>query len=395
MNFTTEPAQADGILINVDSLYGRLSQLQDKRKAKGKRYGLGLVLLLILLAKLAGEDKPSGIAEWVQHRCQQLVAMLGLERVTMPCHNTYRRVLQQAINVQEMEETVAHFLQRQVAAEQGMVVVIDGKTLQGTIPAGSNQGVHLLAAYVPAQGVVLMQVAVPRKENEILAAPRLLKAIDLRGKVVRGDAMHTQRALSVQILAAGGDYVWPVKENQPTLLADIQEVFDPAPTAAGWSQAPRDLRSASSRDCAHGRLEKRTLTASSFLNEYCDWPGLAQVFKLERHTTINNTGQTRRDIVYGITSLTAEEAPPQRLLHLMRQYWAIENGLHYRRDKTLQEDGTRMTNHTQARAMALINNLVIALIRQQGFSYLPAARRFYNANLPATLTLLLSHVPKM
>lgn len=395
MNFTTDPAPVDGFLIDVDSLYERLSRLQDRRKAKGRRYSLALVLLLILLAKLAGEDKPSGIAEWVQHRGQQLAAMLRLKRVTMPCHNTYRRVLQQAIDVQEMEETVGHFLGEQVPAGQGVVVAIDGKTLQGTIPSGSSRGVHLLAAYVPAQGVVLMQVAVPSKENEIVAAPRLLEAIDLRGKVVRGDAMHTQRALSVQILEAGGDYVWPVKENQRTLLADIQEVFDPAPTAAGWSQAPRDLRRATSRNCAHGRLEKRTLTASSFLNEYCDWPGLAQVFKLERHTVINNSGQTRHDIVYGITSLPAEEAPPERLLHLMRDYWAIENGLHYRRDKTLQEDGTRMTHPTQARAMAIMNNLVIALARQQGFSYLPTARRFYSANLSAALSLLVSHLPKM
>lgn len=395
MNFTTDAGQSDGILIDVDSLYERLSRLQDRRKAKGRRYALGLILLLILLAKLSGEDKPSGIAEWVQHRCEQLVAMLRLERMTMPCHNTYRRVLQQAIDVQEMEETVGHFLVEQVPRGQGVMVAIDGKTLQGTIPTGSSQGVHLLAAYVPAQGVVLMQVAVPSKENEIVAAPRLLEAIDLRGKVVRGDAMHTQRALSVQILEAGGDYVWPVKENQRALLADIQEVFDPAPTAAGWSQVPRNLRRASSGNCAHGRLEKRTLTASSFLNDYCDWPGLAQVFKLERHTVINNTAQARGDIVYGITSLTAEEAPPERLLHLMRDYWAIENGLHYRRDKTLQEDGTRMTHPTQARAMAVINNLVIALTRHQGFAYLPVARRFYNANLPAALSLLVSHVPKM
>ena len=77
-----------------------------------------------------------------------------------------------------------------------------------------------------------------------------------------------------------GDYVWQVKENQASLLADIQEVFDPAPTASGWNQAPRDLRSATSVDWAHGRLEKRTLTASCFLNEYCDWPGLAQVFNV-------------------------------------------------------------------------------------------------------------------
>jgi predicted transposase YbfD/YdcC len=211
--------------------------------------------------------------------------------------------------------------------------------------------------------------------------------------VVRGEALHTQRALSVQILEAGGDYVWQVKENQPTLLSDIQEVFDPAPTAPGWNQVPRDLRHASSLDSVHGRLEKRTLTAGCFLNEYSGWRGLAQVFKLERHTVIRSTGQVRHQTVYGITSLSPEEASPTRLLHLMRDYWAIENRLHYRRDKILHEDDTRMTNPTQATAMPVINSLVIALVRRQGFTNLAAARRYDNAHLPATLNLLLSTAP--
>lgn len=88
MNFTIFATERTGFLFDVGSLYARLNHLGDKRKAKGKRYSLGLVLLLLLLAKLAGEDKPSGIAEWAQHRCQKLAAMLQLERVTMPCHNT-------------------------------------------------------------------------------------------------------------------------------------------------------------------------------------------------------------------------------------------------------------------------------------------------------------------
>jgi hypothetical protein len=96
---------------------------------------------------------------------------------------------------------------------------MDGKTMRGTIPTGSKRGVHLLAAFVPGQGVVLFQVEVDGKENEISAAPRLLQTLNLRGAVVTGDAMHTQREISVQILDQGGDYLWTVKGLQRVFLA--------------------------------------------------------------------------------------------------------------------------------------------------------------------------------
>jgi predicted transposase YbfD/YdcC len=282
----------------------------------------------------------------------------------------------------------------QAAADgKGILIAIDGKTLRGTIPTGETQGVHLLAAYLPREGVVLMQVDVDGKENEIVAAPRLLSALDLRGKIVRGDAMLTQRSLSVQILEAGGQYVWEVKENQSALLADIQEVFDPAPTASGWGQAPRDLRKAQTVNSGHGRLERRTLTASCFLNDYCDWPGLEQVFKLERHVTQLNEGNTHCETVYGITSLTPAEACPSCSLKMVRGYWSIENRPHYRRDKTLREDATRMSNPIQAQAMAILNNLIVGLVLSQGFDSLPAARRHYSARPAKALNLPLSLPP--
>ena len=86
---------------------------------------------------------------------------------------------------------------------------------------------HLLSLYRPDQGMTLFQVAVDGKENEIVAAPRLLQSFDLTGMVVTGDAMQTQRALSIQIVEQGGDYLWPVKDNQPTLRADVERLFDP------------------------------------------------------------------------------------------------------------------------------------------------------------------------
>lgn len=389
MNYSTLAAESGAIFFDVGSLYDYFRGLHDWRDARGKQYPLALVLVFVVLAKLAGADTPYAIAQWVRWRLGKVACLLGWRREKLPSHNTYRRMLR-LVDETELQQASSTFLQQHAGAGQSVVIAIDGKVMRGTIPSGDTQGVHLLAAYLPAEGLVLIQVALQPQQGELTAAPRLLEVLDLRRKVVLGDALFTQRELSAQILEAGGDYVWPVKENQAELLDDIQEVFDPAPTAAGWSQTPRDLRSAETLNSGHGRLEKRLLTASSFLNEYSDWPGLAQVFKLEREVLVQRTGEVRRQTVYGLTSLTATDASPDRLLRLMRDYWGIENGLHYRRDKTLGEDAARISDRKQARVTAILNNLVIGLVKQQGFDNLAAARRFYNGQLAAALRLLIT-----
>lgn len=375
-----------GCVVELGSLAAYFERLPDQRCARGKRYQLAQVCILAVLAKLSGEDHPLGMAHWAQLRQPILGPLLGLPK-RLPCHNTYRRVLGNSVRVTDLDQHVSAFLQQQ-APGRSVLIVFDGKTLRGTIPTGQSQGVHLLAAYVPAEGIVLMQVAVPNKENEIVAAPQLLACLDLRGKVVIGDAMHTQRELSVQLLAAGGDFVWLAKENQPTLRADIEQAFQPEHAVKGFSPLVTDFRSARTVDKGHGRHEERTLTASSLFNDYLAWPGVAQVFKLERRTIRLATGEVRHETVYGLTSLSAAEASPKRLLSLVRQYWGIENGLHYRRDKSLHEDATRMRNANLAQNLATLNNLVVGLVLTQGWRYLPEARRYYASNLPATLSLV-------
>jgi len=132
---------------------------------------------------------------------------------------------------------------------------------------------------------VLFQIEVDRKENEITAAPRVLKCLDSRGKIVTGDAMFAQRELSLQIIEAGGNYIWVVKDNQSTLRQDIELLFQPEKTVKGFSQGTQDFRTTETVEKEHGRLEHRTLTVSTELKGYLDWPGAEQVFKLERHFT--------------------------------------------------------------------------------------------------------------
>ena len=378
-----------GCVFEVGSLYAHFAELADKRAARGKRYALALVLVLWVLAKLSGEDRPYGIAQWVRMRGKALREALGLRHERLPSHNTYRRVLGEGVEQSELQQKVSLFLTQGTAAGQSVLVSLDGKTLRGTIPMGQTQGVHLLAAYLPGEGIVLMQVAVGCKENEISAAPAVLKCLDLRGKIVIGDALHTQRKLSAQIVAAGGDYIWTVKGNQPQLHQDIEQVFAPEVCVKGFSPTPKDFQTTHTVNKGHGRLEERTLTTSRVLCGYCDWPGLQQVFQLERRAVHLSDGSVRHEIVYGCTSLTPQQANPARLLQLVRAYWGIENGLHYRRDKTLQEDATRISHPKLAQAIAILNNLIIGLVARQHRPNLAQARRFFNARLDLSLDLLL------
>lgn len=307
-----------------------------------------------------------------------------------PNHSTYRRIFESGLNGDELERLLGEFIRQRPQAGQAVVIALDGKTLRGTITRENPFGVHLLTAYLPGEGLVLMQMVVEQdKENEIVVAPQLLSCLDLRDKVVVGDAMHTQRGVSLQIVEAGGDYVWVVKDNQPLTRQAVEQLFAPAPAIPGWNQPPTDFRTAQTVNKGHGRLEERRLTASSLLNDYLDWPGLGQVFKLERRFTTRATGAVKREVHYGLTSLTAAEASPERLLEIVRSEWGIENGLHYRRDKTFQEDQTRMTRPAMGRTMACINNLVIGLFNYLGFGNHAQARRQFDAHPAQALALIL------
>ena len=379
-----------GQVINLGSLYHRFAELKDKRKAKGKRYALATILVAMFLAKLCGEDKPSGMAEWVALRGRWIARVLGLKRKSMPSHHTYRRTLADNVDAKEFEALARTYHQQSGKAGYQVVVSMDGKMVRGTIDLEVSDGLCLLALFLPGEGITLAQLAIEEGQSEVSAAPTLLSWVDLRNKVVIGDALHTQRQVSIQIGKAGGNYLWTVKGNQPQLLQDLEDWFDdrvaPLP---GQGCPPKDFRSATVTSKGHGRLEVRTLTTSSQLNDFLDWPFLQQVFKLERTIIISKTKKTRQETIYGVTSLSAEQASPFQLLHMLRSYWRIENSLHYPRDVTLHEDHTRFKKHTAAHNITIINNLILSLITKSGFPFVPSARRFFAAYPDHAFALLL------
>jgi predicted transposase YbfD/YdcC len=370
-------------------LYARFQEMKDKRKPRGLRYQLVTILVMMVMAKLCGEDTPSGIADWVRHRSEQFVDMLKLKRKTMPHHSTYRRLSEDIIDVEELEGVVSKVLSGKKYFGKQVLLSIDGKVLRGTLDEAQN-GTYLLAAYLPNEGVVLMEIAIEGKGSEIPGAAKLLKMVDLRGKVVMGDALHTQRAVSIQIVEAGGEYIWFAKGNQSQMEENIRLWFEPEPDPIpGMGRLPKDFETVKEVSKGHGRLEERTLTVSSQLKDFLDWPYLEQIFQLERRFVTTKTGEVEEQLVYGFTSLSREEISPKKLLKQTRSYWGIENGLHYRRDVTLREDRTRMTRGNTAQVMACLNNLVIGLVlTKTNYTYLPHARRYFDAFPPDAFALL-------
>jgi predicted transposase YbfD/YdcC len=384
-----EPEEGAGQIISIGHLINYLKRVTDSRKQRGIRYALDILLTLFILAKLCGQNKPSGIADWVQLRKEYLREVLKLKHKNLPHHSTYRRILSEVVDGDEFEQIIAEYLSQLPRSGQDVVIVIDGKTVRGTITPEDPFGLHLLAAYLPGEGIVLMQMVVEKeKENEIVIAPKLLSCLDLRNKVIIGDAMHTQRQLSFQIVASGGHFVWIVKDNQPKTREAIELLFAPEKSIPGVGNPPMDFRSATTTDKQTGRLEKRTITVSSLLNDYLDWPHLGQVFRLERRFTCLTTGKVEYEVQYGLTDLLAKDASPERLLKIVRSEWGIESGLHYRRDVTYEEDRTRMTKKSMGRAMAIINNLIISLLNSQGFDNHAHARRLFESSTDKALTLI-------
>jgi predicted transposase YbfD/YdcC len=390
---TVGPGQeisAEGVVYDQGSIYDRLQSLTDLRKARGKRYSLTTVLMIVLLAKLSGANSPTEIAEWGIYHQSEIKALLRIKLKRMPERSTYRRILAYKVYETEVERLVGEYNQD---GERGTICALDGKALLGMSKREDGTPEYALSVYDVTAGKTMAQIEVGNKENEITKAPEVIRLAKIAGKVVTGDALHTQKRLAQTILDEQGDYVFPVKENQPKLYQNIQSLFAPEYPKPGFGKIQTDFLTAQKVNKGHGRIEIRTITTSEMLNTYAAWPGLAQVYRLERQFQWWRRGvcyKVSREIEYGITSLTRKKVSPEQLLQIRRSHWGIETGSHYRRDVTLKEDATRFTIGQGARVLANIHNLVLALIRQTGFRNAAQARRFFAAHLSRAFSLLIT-----
>jgi predicted transposase YbfD/YdcC len=383
----------------VASLYKAFQQLTDARRGQGKRYELALILCLLVLAKLAGETSLSGATEWIRHRAALLAEQFSLHRTSMPCQMTYCNVLAR-VDAKHLDEILTPFFVRWEAEQrcgaepsrlhtpQGHAdhahLAIDGKTLRAT--TSQPQPVHQLSCYEVATGIVLWHCNVQEKENEISALKPLLTPQLIKGRIFTLDAMHTQRALCAQIHRFAGDYILIAKDNQPTLHEDIADLFeDHTPDRRRWQQAE-------TWDKGHGRLEHRHITCSPDLNDWFakDWQGIEQVFRIERTRLLLKLGTIEHEVIYGLSSLSLQQAPAPHMLSVVRDHWAIENRLHWRRDVTLGEDACQTRTGSPPSLLAQLNSTVLSLMDRIGVRNVPRQMRYFDAHPEQALALVLT-----
>ena len=370
----------------IPSLFEELQQVPDSRADQGKRHPLAAMLGLACVALLMNYQNPAAISEWVHNYGRRYLKAFGFTYPDPPGQATWYRVLG-ALDWEALEERATQWALRVLAVlEQHSTLIgiaIDGKTLRGSKKQGAADS-HLLSAVVPRLGITLAQIAVGDKTNEIGSAPDLLCKLVIEGHVFTADALLTQRELAREILAQDGDYVFIVKQNQPQLYADIELLFEepPAPQlTATWTTAK-------TVDAAHGRIEIRRLAASTELNDYVNWPGVAQVFRVERQVIEKKTGEVRTQQVYGVTSLSATAASAAQLLRLVRQHWHIENKSHWVRDVVFAEDHSQLRQGHLPHVMATLRNVVISLLRVHGYQQIAKARRYFAARPDEALALV-------
>jgi len=370
----------------VPSLAQALSLLPDFRQPKGKRFDLLPILLLSCIAMMCGCTSQSAISDWGRNYSHHWLWRLGFKRACSPSQSTLHRIFK-GIDVVKLELLLSDWSQQvfRLIGFTGPTDIegasIDGKLLCGSSKQHARQP-HLLASLSHKLGLVLGQIAVSEKSNEITAANDLIEMLVLEGLVITGDAMFTQREVAKHVIAKGGDYLISVKANQPSLLEDIRQSF-----AQQWWMGDT-LTESKSVDAYAGRIEERVLKASTAMQGYSDWPGLRQVLKMERKITFKRTGVMRQEEAYAITSLDERRASAERLLRLWREHWHIENKLHYVRDVTYREDKSQVRRGKIPQVMAALRNAAIGLIRVSGATNIAAACRRYAAQPGLALAAL-------
>lgn len=361
----------------ADPLLTALANVPDSRKSQGKRHALSAVLALAVAAVLSGAPSLTAISQWGREQSAELLRLLGFTHWPGPCVATLHRIFCD-LDVAALESALTAWWRSWLPGGGGLA--IDGKTLRGSATA-SQPAVQLLVAFGQRLNVALAQQAIHR-HDEIGAAADLLGGLDLAGWIVTGDAKFTQKGLAEQIVAAGGEYVLIVKENQPTLRADIATLYSELAVVADTVTQTRSCT------CHGYRIERRCLAASSALRDYCVWPGLEQVLRIERTVKDKRNGKTHTEVHYGITSLAPAEADAQRLATLVRGHWRIENRLHWVRDKDFAEDASRVRTRHAPQAMAIFRNLAISLLRLLGYDCLVAGLRHCAYHPEAAISLV-------
>jgi predicted transposase YbfD/YdcC len=352
----------------LESLREGLARIPDPRRNRGVRHSLADILTVVVLGSMCNCDSVEEIGDWSNDNSEWLLPFIKCPH-GLPSADTILRVLA-VMCPKAFDEALADWVSKfRQSVQQGQQrqIAIDGKTLRGSGDrADDKRPAHLLSAFVTETGLALMQEVIDAKENEIIAIPELLDRLNLKETTVSIDAMGCQRAIAEQIVKQGGDYLLAVKENQPTLYADGIAYFNWALTNKHpFDDVPPTVRSASSTDAGHGRIEVRTayvLPIHKYLSTRREWRGLAGIGMVESQRTDKLSGKTggleRRYFIFSDEHMT-----PAHLLRQSRAHWAIENGLHWTLDVVFREDGSQVRTKNAAANLSLARKTALNLLR--------------------------------
>ena len=349
-------------------------QVPDPRARRGVRHQFAVILAVALTAVLAGARSFTAIGEWVGDADACVLSKLGIAAARRPCEATIRRALGR-VDGERLDSVLGAWMRARVGVLGGRrVIAIDGKTVRGA-RAGGQVAPHLVAALDHGLGVVLGQVQVRAKSNEIPALRTLLEVFNLVGAVITADAMHTQTATAAYILDRGGHYLFTVKGNQPGLLARCK--------ALPWAK----IRAFSSVEVAHGRRVRRTIKAAA-APVLLDFAGAVQVAQIRRTRTV--AGKKSVEVVYIITSLPPNEASPMQIATWVQGHWRIENKLHWVRDVVFDDDRSSVRTGNAPRVMASLRSTAISVLRLSGTTSIAHATRHHARDASRPVQLLLN-----
>ncbi len=328
--------------------------VEDPRRSNATRHDLHEMLMIALLCALCGGEGCSDMALFGRCKESFLRRFMKLEH-GIPSHDAFSDLFN-ALDPKGLNAALLRLAGGWAERLGDGVVAIDGKALRRSFAdATERSALHLVQAFATGAGVVLGQVRVSGKSNEITAMPALLDLLDLRGRTVTADAMHTQRATAEQVTARGGDYVLALKGNQGSLHGDVEKYMED-PQMSGNIDVSEELV-----EKGHGRIETRRARVChdvDWLRETHDWPGLAAFGAVDatRETRDGTAAGTRYFIMSGTLS-------PERLLEAVRAHWRIENSLHWVLDVAMNEDQQRNRIGNGPENLAMMRRMALNLVR--------------------------------
>lgn len=329
--------------------------LDDPRLERARRHDLLDIVAVTICAVICGADSWVDVERYGAAKRDWLKGFLKLPN-GIPSHDTFGRVFA-APAPDQFRAGFAAWVAEAADAAGVKHVAIDGKTVRGS-RAGGRTALHLVSAWATEAHLTLGQEAVDEKSNEITAIPRLLAVLDLTGALVTIDAMGCQREIAGKIVERGGDYVLAVKDNQPTLHAEVERL-DEAARASEYAGASTHC----TEGRGHGRDELRAcwvLTDLTALGERPKWPGLRSVAVVVRDRTVAGRNSCERHYYISSRAMTAKE-----FLDVIRAHWGIEDSLHWVLDVSFGEDRSRVRTDHGPETFALLRRMAISMLRAE------------------------------